>query len=524
VVEGAIYHEPVSLAFSLERKSMLRSQRSFVSFSLVIFLVAASLVFLLQSFHPQVAHAAMYSVLFDDDHAETAGNADWIISSSIPDPLQQNANPQSETDWTGGISAWGVALQKTGRYSLKTNTSTITYGNSSNPLDLTNFRTLVLPEPNSLFSSSEKTAIMSFVKNGGGLFMIADHTGSDRNNDGYDSLQIFNDLMSNSGVGSDPFGIKFDSLNIASENPGNDTPNASTDPILSGSFGSATSSIIRNGTTETLNPGDNANVKGVIYRSGYSNTGTTGAFISRSTYGSGRVIAEGDSSAIDDGTCESGNTCYNGWNDPAGQNYAIFPNGTEWLAGGSGSSATPTPTSTSIATSTPSPTFTPIATATPNPTPGAGKDLIGNGGFENGTSPWVESSSGGYTIIDGTKPHTGSYSAYLCGYNNCSDSIYQQVTIPSSITTATLTYYWYMSTQETTHPYDYLYIRIRNSSGSTLTTLQTLNDGSSANSWKLASYNISSYKGQTVQIAFVATNGAKNPTNFSVDDVALNVQ
>ncbi len=495
---------------------MLRSQRSLVSFSLVVFLLAASLVFLLQSFHPQIAHAAVYTVLFDDNHAETAGNADWVISSSIPDPLQQNANPQSETDWTGGISAWGVALQKTGRYSLKTNNSALTYGNSSNPLDLTNFRELVLPEPNTLFTSSEKTAIMRFVKNGGGLFMIADHTGSDRNNDGSDSLQILNDLMSNSGSGSDPFGIKFDSLNIATENPSNDTPNASSDPLLNGPFGSATGSIIRNGTTETLNASDNANVKGVIYRSGYSNTGTTGVFVSRSTYGSGRVIAEGDSSAIDDGTCQSSNTCYNGWNDTAGQNYALFPNGTEWLAGGGAGSSTPTAVATS------SPTSTPIST--PSQTPGAGGNMISNGGFENGTSPWVGSSSGGYAIVDTTKPHAGSYSAYLCGYNNCSDSVYQQVTIASSVTTATLTYYWYMSTQETTHAYDYLYVRIRSSSGSTLATLQTLSDGSTANSWQQGSFNVSSYKGQTVQIAFVATNGAKNPTDFYVDDVALNAQ
>lgn len=529
VVKGALYHSR-SRRFFLERKSMLRPERSFVIFFLVLFLLSASCVFLLQNVHPQLAHAATYAVLFDENHAETAGNADWIISTSIPDPLQQNANPQSETDWTGGISSWGVALQKTGRYSLKTNNNTITYGNSSNPLDLANFRALVLPEPNTLFTSSEKTAIMNFVKNGGGLFMIADHTGSDRNNDGYDSLQIFNDLMSNSGSGSDPFGIKFDTLNIASENPSNDTPNASTDPILNGPFGSATGSIIRNGTTETINPSDNPNVKGVIYRSGYANTGNTGVFIARSTYGNGRVIAEGDSSAIDDGTCQPGNTCYNGWNDPAGQNYTIFPNGTEWLAGGNAGSSTPTPPPTPSPTATPistaTPTSTPSATPnpTPSPTPGAGGNLISNGGFENGTSPWVESSSGGYTIIDSTRPHAGTYSAYLCGYNNCSDSIYQQVTIPASITTATLTCYWYMSTQETTHSYDYLYIRLRSSSGSTLTTLQTISDGSSANSWQSASFNVSSYKGQTVQVAFVATNGAKNPTDFFVDDVALNAQ
>ncbi|MDQ1739658.1 MAG: hypothetical protein QOE53_1310, partial [Pseudonocardiales bacterium] len=71
--------------------------------------------------HPVPAQAATpYRVLFDASHGETAGNADWIISTAQPDPLVQNPSPTSETSWTGAISAWGVALQKTGRYSLKT--------------------------------------------------------------------------------------------------------------------------------------------------------------------------------------------------------------------------------------------------------------------------------------------------------------------------------------------------------------------------------------------------------------------
>jgi cell division septation protein DedD len=516
-------------------------RRILFSLCLVVALLGSALFALLyQSGHLPVAHAATYSVLFDDDHAETAGNADWIISSSIPDPLQENANPQVETDWTGGISSWGVALQKTGRYSLKTNNQALTYGDSSNALDLSNFNALILPEPNTLFSSSEKTAILKFVQNGGGLFMIADHTGSDRNNDGYDSLTIFNDLMNNNGIKSDPFGIQFDAVNIANENPSNDTPNASSDPILNGPFGTGSGSIIRNGTTETIHPEDNANVKGVIYRNSASNTGTTNVFFARSTYGSGRIVAMGDSSAIDDGTCESGNTCYNGWNDPAGQNYIIFPNATEWLAAEGNSSPTPTPTATTPVTPSPTPTKTPTptpsptatvtATPTPSPTPTVtptptptANNLIANGGFENGSSPWVESSSGGYEIVDSTRPHTGSSSAYLCGYNNCSDSIYQKISVPANANSVQLTYYWYMTTQETKHPYDYLYARILNSSGSTLKTEQTLSDGSTAGSWNNSSFDLSSYKGQTIEIAFVATTGAKNPTSFFIDDVAVSV-
>jgi hypothetical protein len=35
--------------------------------------------------------AATYNVLFDDSSAETAGNADWIISTAMPDPLARSA-------------------------------------------------------------------------------------------------------------------------------------------------------------------------------------------------------------------------------------------------------------------------------------------------------------------------------------------------------------------------------------------------------------------------------------------------
>ncbi len=66
------------------------------------------------------AATTSHRVLFDNTKAETAGNADWIISTSQPDPLGQNPSPSVETDWTGALSSWGVALQKTGDYTLDT--------------------------------------------------------------------------------------------------------------------------------------------------------------------------------------------------------------------------------------------------------------------------------------------------------------------------------------------------------------------------------------------------------------------
>jgi hypothetical protein len=272
-------------------------------------------------------------VLFDNTKAETAGNADWIISTSQPDPLRQNSAPTTEKSWTGAISAWGVALQRSGRYSLKTlpSGSTITYGNTSNALDLSNFDSFVLPEPNIRLSAAEKTAVMTFVQRGGGLFLISDHTGSDRNNDGWDSPAIINDLMSSNGVdNTDPFGFTVDLKNINTDNPRAKADAAN--PVLHGPFGAVTGSILRAGTTFTLKPADNPAVRGLVWLSSANQAGTTGAFFVTSTFGQGRVAIWGDSSPADDGTGQPGNNLFNGWNDPAGTNAPLALNATEWLS------------------------------------------------------------------------------------------------------------------------------------------------------------------------------------------------
>jgi hypothetical protein len=110
-----------------------------------------------------------YHVLFDAAHAETAGNADWVVSTSQPDPIRENPDPRDEQDWTGGISAWGVALQKSGSYTVRTNPTgtALTYGGDGT-LDLSHFEALVLPEPNSSLSAGERTAVVRFVQAGGG--------------------------------------------------------------------------------------------------------------------------------------------------------------------------------------------------------------------------------------------------------------------------------------------------------------------------------------------------------------------
>ncbi|MGW4164702.1 hydrolase [Streptomyces sp. NPDC004788] len=438
-------------------------------------------------------------VLFDNSKAETAGNADWIIGTGQPDPLTQNPSPSVETDWTGAISAWGVALQKTGRYSLKTLPSggTITYGTTA-ATDLQNFDTFVLPEPNIRLSASEKTAVMKFVQNGGGLFLISDHTVADRNNDGWDALAIINDLMSDNGVdNTDPFGFSLDVLNIQTDNPRAIADSA--DPVLNGAFGKVTGSIIRNGTTATLKPADNPSVKGLIYRTGYS--GNTGAFFATSTFGSGRVAVWGDSSPIDDGTGQSGNTLYDGWNDTAGTNAALALNATDWLSkatttGGGGGGTTCT----------------------------AGQ-LLGNPGFESGDTAWTASS--GVITNDPARPaRTGSYKAWLSGYGSAhTDTLSQTVTIPAGCTTATLGFYTRIDTAETstTTAYDKLKVEVLNGSGAVLSTLATYSNLNASSGYVQRSFDLAAYAGQTVTLRFTGTEGSTLQTSFVIDDTSLTV-
>ncbi|MFD5519756.1 hydrolase [Streptomyces sp. NPDC127066] len=446
------------------------------------------------------AHAATpHRVLFDNGHAETAGNADWIISTSQPDPLGQNSSPTSETSWTGALSSWGVALQKTGNYSLKTlpSGSSLTYGGSA-ATDLSNFDELVLPEPNTLFTTAEKTAIMTFVKNGGGLFMISDHTGADRNSDGYDAVEIFNDLMSNNSVDStDPFGFSIDTLDVGSDYPSavSDSANA----ILHGAFGTVTKSLIADGTTATLKPADNSAVKGLLYRTGYS--GNTGAFFATSTFGSGKVAFWGDSSPIDDGTGQSGNTLYDGWNDTGATNKALALNATDWLAGttsggGGGGGGTCT-----------------------------AAQLLANQGFESGSTSWTATSDV-ITNSSSEAARTGSYKAWLNGYGSANtDTLAQSVTIPSGCS-ATLSFYLHVDTAETTTStaYDTLKAQVLNSSGTVLSTLATYSNLNAASGYTQRSFSLgTTYAGQTVTIKFTGVEGSTLQTSFVLDDTALNV-
>lgn len=273
--------------------------------------------------------------LFDATKAETAGNADWVIDQDaspqrIPTPLQNTITAgTAETYWRGAISAWGIALAKKG-HTVETlpSTGTITYGSTTNAQDLSKYDVFVIDEPNIRFTAAEKVAILTFVQNGGGLFMVSDHTVSDRNNDGWDSPAIWNDLMNNNTVQNNPFGFVVDLTNF-SQLTGNVRTGSSSNVILNGSQGAVTQLDFHNGASVTINPAVNASVTGLIWKTGVAQNNSN-LMAASSTFGTGRVFIVTDSSPIDDGTGAAGNNLFNGWFTYS--HVPLFMNASFWLA------------------------------------------------------------------------------------------------------------------------------------------------------------------------------------------------
>ena len=291
--------------------------------------------------------------LFDATKAEMAGNADWVIDANlhnldvtngngsgtiggnesnpaaIPTPAASGiTSSTNETYWTGALSSWAIALVKHGATAVSTlpYNGAITYGDSSNAQDLSHYKVFVLDEPNILFTSSEKIALLNFISHGGGLFLISDHTGSDRNNDGADSVDVLNDFLSDGGL--NPLGVTINTndLNISSAS----ADITAADPLTHGSVGTVTNFTYHDGASLTISTAANASVKAAIWTtSTHSNSNVMAAY---GTYGLGRFVVIGDSSPADDGTGDSNDTLSNGWGETGAQNGVLITNASLYLA------------------------------------------------------------------------------------------------------------------------------------------------------------------------------------------------
>ena len=156
----------------------------------------------------------------------------------------------------------------------------------------------------------------------------------------------------------------------------------------------------------------------------------------------------------------------------------------------------------------------------------AATQLIVNPGFENGSAPWTLT-AGVLNSSTAEPPHSGSFDAWEDGYGTThTDTATQTVTIPSTATSATLTFWLHIDTAETTTTtaFDTLQVQVLNTSGTVLATLGTFSNLNHAAGYQQHSFSVLSFKGQTVQIRFRGSEDVSLQTSFVIDDVNLNVQ
>ncbi|WP_249161826.1 glycoside hydrolase family 9 protein [Actinospica acidithermotolerans] len=159
--------------------------------------------------------------------------------------------------------------------------------------------------------------------------------------------------------------------------------------------------------------------------------------------------------------------------------------------------------------------------------------LLGDPGFENGSTitPWTETSTLGFTPVtnaSGETAHGGSWMAWFDGNGTKdTDTLSQSVALPSSCTSATLSYWLHVDTTESTSTAkpDTFTVQLLDSSGNVLTTLATFSNLNAASGYTQYSYNVSSYLGKTVTLKFSGTETDTDggTTSFVDDDNALNV-
>jgi hypothetical protein len=164
-----------------------------------------------------------------------------------------------------------------------------------------------------------------------------------------------------------------------------------------------------------------------------------------------------------------------------------------------------------------------VASKTP---PVCGKQLVGNGGFESGISPWTATSGVGIGTAKATPAFAGKFLARLGGRTAPrKDTLSQPVTIQPSCGSATLSFELrVISSDPKTKASDTLKVQVISSSGKVLKTLATFSNKNAAAKYAKSSFALLPFIGQKVTIRFASNETLKgHATSFLIDNVAVPV-
>jgi hypothetical protein len=164
------------------------------------------------------------------------------------------------------------------------------------------------------------------------------------------------------------------------------------------------------------------------------------------------------------------------------------------------------------------------ASATPTSPSCAPAQLLGNPGFETGTTPW-SGSSGVIGAHSQEPPHSGTRDAWLDGYGTThTDTLSQTVTLPTGCSSYNLSFWLHVDTAETstTTVYDTLKVQVLNSSGTVLATLHTYSNLDHITGYAQHTFSLSAYAGQKITLKLTGSEDFELQTSFVIDDTAIN--
>jgi len=102
--------------------------------------------------------------------------------------------------------------------------------------------------------------------------------------------------------------------------------------------------------------------------------------------------------------------------------------------------------------------------------------------------------------------------------------VYQIVTLPADARQATVSFWWWMASHEGQETgIDFLYLRIRDTSGNLLQTFDVASNQSPQGVWELEQYDLGAYAGRTIRVSFELSGNEWNSTSFWIDQVSLEV-
>jgi subtilase family serine protease len=150
-------------------------------------------------------------------------------------------------------------------------------------------------------------------------------------------------------------------------------------------------------------------------------------------------------------------------------------------------------------------------------------NIISNPDFELGNVGWVNP-NGAITNDSAQAAHSGTWKAWMAGRGVKSTmTLYQQITVPTTVTVPTVTFWLHIDTKETvTVQRDTFKVVLRDSAGVLLKSFTTFNNLMAAPGFQQYTFSLKRYKGQTVRLSFESKENGVKPTSFVVDDVVVN--